>query len=133
MALHVNDGMEKPKLCRALALLALLAAALPLAGQDERPASTPELMTRHFADSYDSLLNSHYMHRFKHLRHHRASEFSLDDFDRLPDSLLIERLQRLHTVLPMTFNSDVRSHIRFYLRVMERRLEVFRTSQRHVL
>ena len=121
------------KVYRTVLLLVLWLVCLPAHSQhDESTLSSPELMTQRFANSYDSLLNSHYMRRFKpSQRHHRGHEFSLDDFDRLPDSLLVARLQRLRTVVPMTFNSEVRSHIRFYLRVMERRLSLTLMQQEH--
>lgn len=130
---RVKGGMMNPKVYRIAALLALLLVGIPASGQhSEATLSSPELMTLRFADSYDSLLNSHYMRRFKStLRHHRGHDFSVEDFDRLPDSVLIARLQHLRTVVPMTFNSEVRSHIRFYLRVMERRLSLTLMQQEH--
>lgn len=125
--------MKNPNVYRTVVFLIMLLAAVPMRAQhNEAKFSSPELMTQRFVDSYDSLLNSHYMRRFKSsLRHHRGHDFSVEDFDRLPDSVLIARLQRLRTVVPMTFNSEVRAHIRFYLRVMERRLSLTLMQQEH--
>ena len=93
--------------------------------------SEVELMTKRYTDAYDSLINSYYMRRLKNPRHHNgvggrsaSQEVSMEDFDNIPDSLLIARLQALHTVIPMTFNSEVRTHIKFYLKFMSRRLDV---------
>ena len=36
----------------------------------------------------------------------------------------IKRLQAMHTVIPMSYNSEVRTHIKFYLKYMSRRLDV---------
>ena len=124
--------MIKSNLYRAALLLVALFAGLPAGAQhEEMVLSSPELMTKRFADAYDSLLNNHYLRRHKAPRHHRGHDFSVDEFDRLPDSLFVSRLQRLRTVVPMTFNSEVRSHIRFYLRVMERRLSLTLMQQEH--
>lgn len=83
-----------------------------------------ELSTQRYSDAYDSLLNSYYMRRYAHHKLHSASTFSPEEFDALPDSLLEARLRALHTVVPMAMNDEVRSHIRFYLRVMSRRLSL---------
>lgn len=117
---------------RVAALLLALLACQPARAQHEGEAfSSSELMTKRFADSYDSLLNNYYHRRHKALRHHHGQGFSVDDFDRLPDSLFVTRLQSLRTIVPMTFNNEVRSHIRFYLRVMERRLALTLMQQEH--
>lgn len=109
-------------------MIALLAAfalpAIPAGAQEGLPAGEAELSTRRYSDAYDSLLNSYYMRRYAHHRLHSASEFSPEAFDALPDSLLEARLRALHTVVPMAMNDVVRSHIRFYLRVMSRRLSL---------
>jgi membrane-bound lytic murein transglycosylase D len=102
---------------------------VPFSARAQSPDSidyTPsevELMTKRYTDAYDSLINSYYLRQLNHRNNHRQ-EISLSDFDDLPDSLFIARLQALHTVIPMTFNSEVRTHIRFYLRYMSRRLDV---------
>ena len=86
-----------------------------------------ELMTRQYTESYDSMLNSYYMRRYAHhnLRHQR--ELSMEEFDALPDSVLASRLRALHTVIPMTYNREVRQYIKFYLRHMSTRLDVMLT------
>lgn len=86
-----------------------------------------ELMTKRYTDSYDSLLNSYYLRRHAHRSLRTHSEFSAEAFDLLPDSLLMHRLQALHTVIPMTYNAEVRSFIRFYLKHMSTRLDVMLT------
>ena len=117
----------KKVISKMLLLLLPLANCMPLQAQvseDATTLGTPELMAKHYADAYDSLLNTIYLSRFKHVRHTHGHVFSEEEFDRLPDSLLAHRLARMHTVIPMTYNAEVRAHIRFYLRVMERRLEL---------
>ena len=86
--------------------------------------SEVEMMTKRYTDAYDSLINSFYLRQFSHSRLLSSREFNLDEFDALPDSVIAARLAALHTVIPMTFNSEVRSYIRFYLRYMSRRLDV---------
>lgn len=83
-----------------------------------------ELMTRRYSESYDSLLNSYYMRRFAHHHLRSSSSFSLEEFDALPDSVFEARMRALHTVVPMAMNSEVRAHIRLYLRIMSRRLDL---------
>lgn len=83
-----------------------------------------ELMTRRYSESYDSLLNSYYMRRFAHHHLRSSSAFSLVEFDALPDSVFEARMRALHTVVPMAMNSEVRAHIRLYLRIMSRRLDL---------
>ena len=114
--------MKNPKVF-FLSLCLCAALSLPAHGQDEAATSSPQLVTDHFVDSYNSLLDNYYMRRYSRLPSH-AGELSLDDFDALPDSVLASRLASLRTIVPMTYNDVVRSHIRFYLRVMSRRLEL---------
>ena len=85
--------------------------------------SEVELMTKHYTDSYDSLINTYYMRRLNH-RNANRQEISMSDFDDIPDSVFIKRLQAMHTVIPMSYNSEVRTHIKFYLKYMSRRLDV---------
>lgn len=92
-----------------------------------KPTGDAELMTRRYAESYDSLLNSYYLRRHVRTRGSAAAGFSVDEFDALPDSVIIGRLRALHTVIPMTYNAEVRSHIRFYLKVMANKLDVMLT------
>ena len=105
----------------------MLFAFVPVQAQSEDTIDyTPsevELMTKRYTDAYDSLINSYYMRRLDH-KHSAQTEISMADFDDIPDSVFIARLQALHTVIPMTYNSEVRTHIRFYLKYMSRRLDV---------
>ena len=112
------------KVCRLLPLLAVLFCTAPATAQIDPLMSDVELMTKQYTESYDSLLNTYYMRRFAHSRLTRMRELSLEEFDAVPDSVIAARLKALHTVIPMTFNREVRQHIRFYLRVMSRRLDV---------
>lgn len=78
-----------------------------------------------FSAAYDSLLNSFYLRQFAHGgASGEGAAFSEEAFDALPDSVIASRLQGLRTVVPMTFNSEVRSYIRFYLKYMSRRMDV---------
>ena len=93
--------------------------AVPASGQSEA-----EMMTKRYTDAYDSLMNSFYLRQFSHSRLLSSRELNMDEFDMIPDSVIAKRLAALHTVIPMTFNSEVRSYIRFYLKYMSRRLDV---------
>lgn len=117
---------------RGLAVVAaVLMAASGVQAQhvgDERAVQADaELMTKRYADSYDSLLNSYYLRRHAHRSLRSHTEFSAEAFDAMPDSVLMHRLQALHTVIPMTYNAEVRSFIRFYLKHMSTRLDVMLT------
>ena len=101
-------------------MVAMLAAGMPGA----MAQSEAELMTKRYADAYDSLMNSFYLRQFSHHGLSASRELSLEEFDALPDSVFAARLAALHTVIPMTYNSEVRSYIRFYLKYMSRRLDV---------
>ena len=108
---------------RIIGIVALLGAMLcgpGVAGQE----GDAELMTRRFCESYDSLLDSYYMRRFAHQHLRSSSTFSLEEFDALPDSVIEDRMRALHTVVPMAMNSEVRAHIRLYLRIMSHRLDL---------
>lgn len=80
--------------------------------------------------NYDSLLNNYYWRKYSHAvnRHYSrsASEYYAA-FDQIPDSVLEKRLRQLPTVIPMTYNQDVRAYIRTYIRIMERRCDVMLT------
>lgn len=113
-----------------LILLTLLSMQLPLLKAQttdsvKAEAATAELMTLRYAASYDSLLNSYYLRRHHHVE--PKSEFNLIEFDSIPDSILIARLSSLHTIIPMTFNAEVRSFIRLYLKYMSTRLDAILT------
>lgn len=78
------------------------------------------------AANYDSLLHNFYMQQYvQSANSHRSRKASqaYAEFDNIPDSVFIGRLQRLHTVVPMTYNSDVRAYIKLYVRIMSRRLD----------
>ena len=113
--------------CKIIVLFVLLSVSwqgFTAKGQGETTSSDAELMTRRYSESYDSLLDSYYMRRFIHHRLHSSSTFSVEDFDAVPDSVLEARMRALHTVVPMTLNDEVRAHIRLYLRIMSRRLDL---------
>lgn len=117
----------KFKNCYILLLMLLAGGATAVQGQTGNTgAATSDagLMAQRYTSSYDSLLNSLYLKRYPRSRHARGGEFNVEEFDAIPDSVLAERLRSLHTVVPMTYNSEVRAHIRFYLRVMSRRLSL---------
>ena len=107
-----------------LLLLWALSGAAPAAAQTAVSETEAELMTKRYCNSYDSLLNSYYMRRFAHHHLRSNSQFSVDEFDMLPDSVLENRMRALHTVVPMVMNSEVRAHIRLYLRIMSHRLDL---------
>ena len=115
------------KLLKLLILLLVAMAALPLCAQEPTPRQEAESFSSHYVQAYDSLLNSYYLRRHAHhnLRHQR--EFSIDEFDAVPDRVIEERLRSLHTVFPMTYNAEVRQFIRFYLKHMSSRLDVMLT------
>ncbi|MCR5444097.1 MAG: transglycosylase SLT domain-containing protein [Bacteroidales bacterium] len=108
---------------RILGIVVLLSAMLYVP-RAEAQESDAELMTQRYSESYDSLLNSYYMRRFAHHHLRSSSTFSVDEFDQLPDSVIESRMRALHTVVPMAINSEVRAHIRLYLRIMSRRLDL---------
>lgn len=77
--------------------------------------------------NYDSLLNSFYIKKtVKSLGHHylREASSSALAFDNIPDSVLMARLRALPTIVPMTYNGDVRSYIRMYASKMSVRIDV---------
>ena len=110
-----------------ITFILLIFAALPMQAQEFHPASDAELMASRYVQAYDSLLDNYYLRRHAHhnLRSHR--EFSLDEFDAIPDSVIVRRLNSIHTVIPLTYNDEVRSFIRFYLKHMSTRLDVMLT------
>ena len=76
--------------------------------------------------NYDSLLNYFYMQQYaKSAKRHQSRQASLAyaEFDNIPDSVFVKRLQNLHMVVPMTYNSEVRAYIKVYVRIMSRRLD----------
>ena len=83
--------------------------------------------------NFDSLVHFFYMQQYakQATRHQnrRASQMYAE-FDNIPDSVFIRRLQNLHTVVPMTYNSEVRAFIKSYVRMMNRDLTSFRNKER---
>lgn len=80
--------------------------------------------------NYDSLLNNYYLRKYTaSVNKHYGKTVSnvYGDFASIPDSVLAARLRALPTVVPMTYNSTVRSYIRMYVGVMSRRLDVMLT------
>lgn len=115
---------------RIIAIMLVVAAVwtvCPQAGAQGVVADGTDPVAARFAQSYDSLLNSYYLRRHAHNSLRSSREFSVEEFDALPDSVIERRLRSLHTVIPMTYNSEVRSFIRFYLRHMSTRLDVMLT------
>ena len=85
-------------------------------------------MADQFVTNYDSLLNSYVINKYAaSTRRHRANINTDYAFDQVPDSVIARRLHSLHTVIPMTFNAEVRSYIRMYLNRMRGRLDVMLT------
>lgn len=112
-----------------LFLLMLSPVASPIANAQFTPTN-PEAadMADKFVNNYDSLLNSFVMTKYAATtRRHRANINTDYAFDQIPDSVIARRLQSLHTVIPMTYNKEVRSYIRMYLNRMKTRLDVMLT------
>ena len=87
-----------------------------------------EAMANQFVANYDSLLNSYVMSKYASAnRKQKTSVGSTASFDLVPDSVIARRLSSLHTVIPMTFNSQVRSYIRMYLNRMSSRMDIMLT------
>ena len=85
-------------------------------------------MADQFVTNYDSLLNSYVFNKYAaSTRRHRANINADYAFDQIPDSVIAKRLHSLHTIIPMTFNPEVRSYIRMYLNRMRGRLDVMLT------
>ena len=85
-------------------------------------------MADQFVTNYDSLLNSYVINKYAaSTRRHRANINTDYAFDQVSDSVIARRLHSLHTVIPMTFNAEVRSYIRMYLNRMRGRLDVMLT------
>ena len=77
--------------------------------------------------NYDSLLNSYYVKKsVKNVGGHYLREATMRDmgFDNIPDSILAWRLRALPTVVPMTYNHDVRAYIKMYVNKMRTRIDV---------
>ncbi|MBR1850974.1 MAG: transglycosylase SLT domain-containing protein [Bacteroidales bacterium] len=107
---------------KILLLVAVLAVAAPARAQDE-----VEALVNQYTEAYDSLMNSFYMRRYAQTHSHRNRTIGAAEFDQVPDSVIAARLASLHTVIPMTYNSEVRAYIRMYLNRMSTRLDVMQT------
>lgn len=86
-----------------------------------------QAMAGRYSASYDSLLNSYYIRKYQSYWNTHTRTVSTLEFDQVPDSVLSARLKSLHTVIPMTYNSQVRAYIRMYLNKMSSRLDVMLT------
>ena len=107
-------------------LVALVAS--PVSAQIRNTSdSEAEVMVDQFVANYDSLLNSYVMSKYASNHRQRGSIGNTVSFDLIPDSVIARRLASLHTVIPMTFNSQVRSYIRMYLNRMSSRMDVMLT------
>lgn len=107
-----------------LILFILFCPTVGLRGQSVETRNEAECLSQTFAANYDSLLNSYVMRKYARTanRQSRAS-FDIASFDLLPDTVIAQRLRSLHTVIPMTYNAEVRAYIRMYLRKMSSRLD----------
>ncbi len=117
------------KIVKYILVLILLLAVLPMISfaQEHNSSSDAEYYSERYAEAYDSLLNNYYLRKHNHHSMKHSHHFSFEEFDAIPDSVLSARLQALHTVIPMTYNSEVRKFIRFYLNKMSTRLDVMLT------
>ena len=115
------------KILKTLVIPLVLMAVVPVAAQPESPRQEAESYSLRFVESYDSLMNSYYLRRNAHHSLHHSRHFSVEEFDALPDSVLLHRMNALHTIVPMTYNAEVRQFIRFYLNHMSTRLDVMLT------
>lgn len=109
------------RVSRVLTLLVciLLTAAWPLAAQKPDSSSTSLADTLHqdYIDNLDRLLNLWYV---RDALDSAASPVpDMDSFPlppECPDSVYIARLQRLHSIVELSFNSTVRNYINVYTR-----------------
>lgn len=109
-------------------LIVLLLAAPAATAQIHHVNQEALDMADQFVTNYDSLLNSYVLTKYTSTtRRHHANINTDYAFDQIPDSVIAHRLASLHTVIPMTFNQEVRSHIRMYLNRMRNRLDVMLT------
>lgn len=100
-----------------------------VAGAQNR-SNSPEAanMADQFVSNYDSLLNSYVFSKYANSSYRHRANINTDyAFDQIPDSVIARRLHSLHTVIPMTYNKEVRSYIRMYLNRMKNRLDVMLT------
>ncbi|MBR1793327.1 MAG: transglycosylase SLT domain-containing protein [Bacteroidales bacterium] len=119
-------------LCSSLFLVsATLSPAQEIAEPPEiqfnNTSTEEELIGKEYITAFDSLMDSYYMQKYA-LGHTRHTKDEVSEaFDNVQDSVIIRRLQSLHTIIPMTYNNEVRAYIRMYLRIMSSRLDVMLT------
>lgn len=76
------------------------------------------LFFKEFERNYDSLLNSFYMQKNRNninINHIKKKSSTFVPASSLPDSVLIKRLNRLPSAVKLTYNSNVRNIIEFYV------------------
>ena len=114
---------------RCLYTVIILLFAAPLANAQPRTVNEEALdMADQFVTNYDSLLNTYVISKYAATsRRHRANINTDYAFDQIPDTVIAQRLNSLHNVIPMTFNNVVRDHIRMYLNRMRNRIDVMLT------
>ena len=113
--------------CHIIVALLLLMPSLVQAQPRTNHAEAAD-MADQFVTNYDSLLNSYVISKFAASSHRHRANINTDyAFDQIPDSVIAKRLSSLHTIIPMTFNQEVRSYIRMYLNRMRGRLDVMLT------
>lgn len=121
--------MNRRHTAHIIVLILTLAGVVPLWAQNTNTQDDAIYTSRDNAN-FDSLLNSYYWKKYSSSvnRHYeRKASQTYAEFDQIPDSVLERRLKRLPMVIPMTYNSEVRSIIRSYVRIMERRCDVWLT------
>lgn len=100
-------------------LIILVSGTLTAWGQE---AAT---MSERYVANYDSLMDGFYMRKVAKTSTRAANHgVPLTTIEAIPDSVFEARLKALHTVIPMTYNSNVRSYINMYLNKMSYRLDV---------
>ncbi|MBR5352987.1 MAG: transglycosylase SLT domain-containing protein [Bacteroidales bacterium] len=114
---------------RLLYTIVILLLAAPVVNAQNHHVNQEALdMADQFVTNYDSLLNSYVISKYSSTsRRHHANINTDYAFDQIPDSVIAKRLASMHTVIPMTFNQEVRAHIRMYLNRMRNRLDVMLT------
>ncbi|MBQ7061660.1 MAG: LysM peptidoglycan-binding domain-containing protein [Bacteroidales bacterium] len=109
-----------------LALAVMLWTAAPLRAQEPVDVVDTSYFQAVDAANYDSLLHFFYMEHYRKSAHRHLSRKVSQmyaEFDNIPDSVFIERLGHLKTVVPLTYNAEVRAYIKLYVRIMSHRLE----------
>ena len=110
----------------SLALLLLVSSAAKAQSHTNHIEAAD--MADQFVANYDSLLNSYILSKYAASSHRHRANINTDyAFDQVPDSVIESRLKALHTVIPMTYNQEVRSYIRMYLNRMRGRIDVMLT------